>query len=198
VAGGGEDAGNITLDALFVILDGSQIIANAFEGMGGNIRIGADVFLADPASRVEASSALGIQGTVDIQTPVTSLGGTLAPLPQAFVNVAALLPARCAARAQGAHTAVWSWAGGMASPSTLIACCRVPSCSTPGWERTRQGLGSPVGRSPRIGLRSCPARTRSLRGCGGRSTWKVTGGLGPGGAPSDGGQGYIFQAYEGI
>jgi hypothetical protein len=31
---------------------------------------------------------------------VTSLSGTLAPLPQAFVSVAALLPARCAARAQ--------------------------------------------------------------------------------------------------
>jgi hypothetical protein len=35
---------------------------------------------------------------VDIQAPVTTLSGTLAPLPQAFVNVAALLPARCAAR----------------------------------------------------------------------------------------------------
>jgi hypothetical protein len=58
------------------------------------------VFLADPASLVSASSQLGIPGTVDIQAPVTSLSGTLAPLPQAFVNVAALLPARCAARAQ--------------------------------------------------------------------------------------------------
>jgi hypothetical protein len=32
---------------------------------------------------------------------VTSLSGTLAPLPQAFVNVAALLPARCATRYSG-------------------------------------------------------------------------------------------------
>jgi filamentous hemagglutinin family protein len=100
VQGGGGDAGNLILDAPFVVLEGSQIIANAFAGMGGNIRLGAEVFLADPVSLVEASSALGIQGMVDIQAPVTSLSGTLAPLPQAFVSAAALLPARCVARAQ--------------------------------------------------------------------------------------------------
>jgi hypothetical protein len=38
---------------------------------------------------------------VDIQAPVTSLSGTLAPLPQEFVSAAALLPARCAARFSG-------------------------------------------------------------------------------------------------
>jgi filamentous hemagglutinin family protein len=101
VQGGGGDAGNLTLDSQFVVAEGSQIIANAFAGMGGNIRLGAEVFLADPASQVSASSTLGIQGTVNIQAPVTSLSGTLAPLPQAFVNVAALLPARCAARLSG-------------------------------------------------------------------------------------------------
>jgi large exoprotein involved in heme utilization and adhesion len=104
VRGGGGDAGNLTLDAPFIVADGSHIIANAFGGRGGNIRIGAEVFLADPASLVSASSELGISGTVDIQAPVTSLGGTLAALPQAFVNVAALLPARCAARWRGGKT----------------------------------------------------------------------------------------------
>jgi hypothetical protein len=98
VRGGGGDAGNLTLTAPFVVADGSRIVANAFGGMGGNILIDAGVFLADPASLVSASSALGLQGTVNIQAPVTSLSGTVAPLPQAFVHVAALLPARCAAR----------------------------------------------------------------------------------------------------
>jgi len=98
VQGGGGDAGNITLEAPSIIANHSRITANAFGGMGGNIRISSEVFLADPASRVDASSTLGINGMVDIRAPVTSLGGTLAPLPQAFVNVAALLPARCAAR----------------------------------------------------------------------------------------------------
>jgi large exoprotein involved in heme utilization and adhesion len=103
MVGGGPATvgGNITIDPQFVILEGSRIIANAFEGRGGNIRIEAGVFLADPNSRVDASSALGIQGTVDIQAPVTNLSGALAPLPQVPVTVAELLPARCAARLSG-------------------------------------------------------------------------------------------------
>jgi large exoprotein involved in heme utilization and adhesion len=102
VRGGAETVGgNLTIGAPFVIVEGSQLVANAVEGQGGNIGIGAQVFLADPASLVSASSELGISGIVDIQAPVTTLSGTLAPLPQAFVNVAALLPARCAARLSG-------------------------------------------------------------------------------------------------
>jgi filamentous hemagglutinin family protein len=101
VRGGAADAGNLALDAPFVVADGSAMVANAFGGRGGNILINAGVFLRDPASLVSASSALGIQGTVNIQAPVTSLSGTLAPLPQAVVSAAALLPARCAARLSG-------------------------------------------------------------------------------------------------
>jgi filamentous hemagglutinin family protein len=101
VRGEAGDAGDITIGSRFIILDNSRVIANAFQGTGGNIRIEAEAFLADPTSLVSASSALGIQGTVDIRAPVTSLSGTLAPLPQAFVSAAALLPARCAARAPG-------------------------------------------------------------------------------------------------
>jgi hypothetical protein len=96
--------GNLTLTAPLIILEGSQIVANALEGMGGKIRLNAEVFLHDPASVVSASSDQGVQGTVAIQAPVTTLIGTLAPLPQTFVNVSALLPARCAARAAGGTT----------------------------------------------------------------------------------------------
>jgi hypothetical protein len=123
IRGGGGDAGNLTLEAPFVVADGSQIIANAFGGRGGNILINAGVFLADPASLVSASSALGIQGTVNIQAPVTSLSGTLAPLPQAFVSAEALLPARCAARAQGGRysSLVLGGRGGLpADPSGVL------------------------------------------------------------------------------
>ena len=70
--GGGASTvgGNITIDPQFVLLQNSQIIANAFEGTGGNIRIVAQqVFLADPASQVSASSALGINGQVEHSVP---------------------------------------------------------------------------------------------------------------------------------
>jgi large exoprotein involved in heme utilization and adhesion len=90
--------GNITIDPEFVILEKSQVTANAFAGRGGNIRIAAGVFLEDPASSVSASSALGISGTVDVQAPVTNLSGLVAPLPPDFAPAATLLRDPCVAR----------------------------------------------------------------------------------------------------
>jgi large exoprotein involved in heme utilization and adhesion len=98
--GGGPQTvgGNIIIDPQFVLLQNSQIVANAFEGQGGNIRIQAQVFLADPASLVSASSALGINGVVNIQAPVTSISGAVAPLPQEFAPISELARDRCAGR----------------------------------------------------------------------------------------------------
>jgi hypothetical protein len=93
--------GNITIDPEFVILENSQIVASAFEGQGGNIQITAGVFLADPASQVDASSELGIDGTVDIRAPVTNVSGTFAPLRQTFGRELALLGGLCAQRLRG-------------------------------------------------------------------------------------------------
>ena len=102
VGGGPETTGgNITIDPQYVILNDSQIIANAYEGKGGNIRIIADVFLASPESVVDASSALGIDGTVDIQAPIQNISGTLAPMQGNFLSTEALLRDRCAARIRG-------------------------------------------------------------------------------------------------
>jgi large exoprotein involved in heme utilization and adhesion len=99
--GGGATTvgGNVTIDPQFVLLQHSQIVANAFAGQGGNIHIQAQqVFLGDPASQVSASSALGINGQVAIQAPVTSLSGAVAPLPYAFAQTAEILRSRCAER----------------------------------------------------------------------------------------------------
>src|SRR5438132_1116793 len=100
VGGGPETVGgNITIDPQFVLLQNSQIVATAVQGRGGNIRIQAQqAFLADPASLVSASSTLGINGQVDIQAPVKSISGAVAPLPQAFAQAATLLRSPCAAR----------------------------------------------------------------------------------------------------
>lgn len=101
VAGSATDTagGDITIDPQFVVLQNSQIIAQAFAGAGGAINITAGVFLVDPASIVDASSTLGISGTVNIQSPVQNIGGRLTPLSQKFSSAAALLAQRCAARA---------------------------------------------------------------------------------------------------
>src|SRR5207247_6753474 len=101
VQSGTGSGGNITIDPTFVILNHSQITADAFGGPGGNITIVSDVFLASPDSSVTASSALSTQGTVNIQAPVTNLSGTLAPLPENVLQATSLLRQSCAARFGG-------------------------------------------------------------------------------------------------
>jgi hypothetical protein len=95
----GSDGGNVTITADFVVLNSSQVLANAFGGNGGNITISAaEVFLASTDSRLDASSQLGLQGTIDIRSPVTEVSGVLAPLSPAFSRAAVLLRDRCAER----------------------------------------------------------------------------------------------------
>jgi large exoprotein involved in heme utilization and adhesion len=94
-----SDGGNITIDPQFVVLQNSQVIAQANAGAGGAIDIIAtSAFIADPASNVDASSTLGISGTINIQSPVQNVGGQLTPMPQEFSSAAALLAQQCAAR----------------------------------------------------------------------------------------------------
>lgn len=90
--------GTIFIDPRFVILQNSQIAANAVQGQGGNITIIAGTFLKDPSSSVSASSQLGINGTVDIRATVQNLSGALVPLPGDLLAGTALVAQRCAAR----------------------------------------------------------------------------------------------------
>jgi filamentous hemagglutinin family protein len=96
---GQSDGGNIMIDPQFVILQNSQLVAQANAGAGGAINVIARVFIADPNSLVSASSASGPQGTVNIQSPVQNVGGELAALTDEFSSAAALLAQQCAARA---------------------------------------------------------------------------------------------------
>ncbi|MCS6294938.1 MAG: filamentous hemagglutinin N-terminal domain-containing protein [Nitrospira sp.] len=102
VNGGPNTAGgNITLDPTVVTLQNSQITAQAVQGAGGNINIIAGTFLADQTSIVSASSQFGLSGSVNIQSPVSSLSNTLAILPQRPLQAQNLLRQRCAAQAEG-------------------------------------------------------------------------------------------------
>ncbi|NES76390.1 MULTISPECIES: filamentous hemagglutinin N-terminal domain-containing protein [unclassified Okeania] len=81
-AEGNATGGNITIDTRFSIArDGSQINANADQGQGGNIDITADGLFFDNSSSLTASSALGIDGTIDVNTQVDPTQGvvTLSP-----------------------------------------------------------------------------------------------------------------------
>jgi hypothetical protein len=94
--------GNVTIDPTFVILKNSRILANADTGSGGNIDLTAQLLLVDPESRIDASSRLGVQGTVSLNAPDVDLAGTLTALSESFMDAGSLLRERCAARRGGA------------------------------------------------------------------------------------------------
>jgi filamentous hemagglutinin family protein len=116
VNGGDGRGGNITIGAEldptdltirnanpfeFVVLNNSQIRADAFRGAGGNITILTDGFLTQN-SVLSASSALSTPGTISVQAQTTNVTGALTQLPANVLQAATLLRASCAARlAQG-------------------------------------------------------------------------------------------------
>jgi hypothetical protein len=100
----GSNGGNITIQAHQVVLHQSFVSANALGGDGGQINIiASDAFLADATTCanfecLNASSELGISGTVEIQSPVTNLREALTPLSSAYVQDATVLRDRCTPR----------------------------------------------------------------------------------------------------
>ncbi|MCP3870502.1 MAG: hypothetical protein GY703_20905, partial [Gammaproteobacteria bacterium] len=96
VRDGQGSGGNIDIDPEFVVLNNSRIVANAYGGNGGNITISCDHFLASSNSVVDASSRLGIDGTVMIDSPETDLTSDLEVLNTPYLNVTPLLNDTCA------------------------------------------------------------------------------------------------------
>jgi len=101
VPSGVGNGGNITIDPNVVVLQNSQVIAQAVQGAGGNITITTPLFLADQTSLVSASSQFGLNGTVTIQSPTSNLSGSLGPLTSKPSQAQSLLTQRCAALANG-------------------------------------------------------------------------------------------------
>ena len=99
VFGGPETtAGDINVDSQFVVLNNGEISAHARQGRGGNIRISADNTFSSPESVIDASSELGLSGTVNISGDVTNVTGGLTPLPGKLMDAAGQMQVRCAAR----------------------------------------------------------------------------------------------------
>lgn len=73
---GTGNGGNITISGFsptdfVVLLSGSQITANAFQGRGGNISINSQGLFVCPDCQITASSQLGVNGIVEINSPDT-------------------------------------------------------------------------------------------------------------------------------
>jgi len=99
--GGG---GSVNIDPQAVILQNSQILAQAIQGPGGNISITTNLLLPDSASLISASSQFGQQGTIVIQSPIAPAGGKIFPLSQKPLIETALMSQRCAVAANGIYS----------------------------------------------------------------------------------------------
>jgi large exoprotein involved in heme utilization and adhesion len=99
--GGG---GSVNIDPQFVLLQNSQIMANAVFGLGGNINLTTNLLLPDSASIISASSQFGQQGTVSIQSPISPASGKIIPLSQKPLIETSLMGLRCAASAEGIYS----------------------------------------------------------------------------------------------
>ena len=99
VATGQGSGGNINIEQpQFVVLNQSQIKAQADAGQGGNIRIVAQQFVPSVESLVSASSNLGIDGQISIESPTEDIGSQVLNLSANYLNAASLFPRSCAAR----------------------------------------------------------------------------------------------------
>ncbi|HET9491880.1 MAG TPA: filamentous hemagglutinin N-terminal domain-containing protein [Methylomirabilota bacterium] len=146
--------GNITIDPQAVVLNGSEVRADAFGGPGGNVLIVADVFLTSE-SVISASSALGFPGTVTIQTAVSPAETQVAPLPKEFGTGTALLAEHCAVRASERRFSTFVLGGrdGIpAEPGGLLPSPLDPGLvSGPVAEEDSQPAPSRVRQTPRLG-----------------------------------------------
>ena len=130
VQSGVGSGGNITIDSQLIVLNNSQILANAFGGPGGNINITADVFLVNSGGQfptslagiVDASSALSTPGTINIEATFTNVVGSVTQLPATPLQATELLRASCAARFAGGKRAVWWLVGATVSLSSREIC----------------------------------------------------------------------------
>jgi hypothetical protein len=101
---GAQDGGNVRIDPEFVVLNHSDITANAegpYGGDGGNIDITGEYVFVSPDSVISASSRSGVSGTVVIRSPDVDLSGELTSLPESYVDASALLKSPCAVRTGG-------------------------------------------------------------------------------------------------
>jgi len=104
VLNGDGGGGSVNIDPQFVVLQNSQILAQAVQGAGGNISITTNLLLPDSASLISASSQFGQQGTIVIQSPISPAGGRIFPLSQKPLIETSLMSQRCAASAEGIYS----------------------------------------------------------------------------------------------
>jgi filamentous hemagglutinin family protein len=127
------DGGNITLDADFIVAlsnEDSRIIADAFGGAGGNINITTNNIFGESSLIISASSDLGKDGIININTPQEDPSHKEIELPEQIVDVASLIDRNLCVAGQGSEFILTGRGGLPSSPKDLIN-------PAPAWEDWR-------------------------------------------------------------
>ena len=128
---GGGNGGNITINAPFIVapaVENSEIIANAFQGNGGNIQIISQSLFGiesrpnlTPASDINASSRFGVSGIVQINTPTINPAQGLLALPTEVVDASTLIAQNCSEAAQASQFIVTGRGGLPPNPDDALS-----------------------------------------------------------------------------
>jgi hypothetical protein len=146
-----EDGGDIRIDPDLVVLNRSQILAQAFDGNGGNIFVTAGAFVASETSIIDATSQNGgINGEIIIDSPQVDVSSQVVQLPQNYTDAAALMKSACGARSGEVGSFVVMGYGGLpASPNGPLP--------TPTWEVAAGAGGAPRTALPALAGAAAPA-----------------------------------------
>jgi filamentous hemagglutinin family protein len=87
--------GNIFIDPIFLIFDGTIISANAIDGNGGNITLIADHLFVSPDSIIEATSQFGTSGQISGDSPESDTTAGTAALKASYSDSSKLLKKSC-------------------------------------------------------------------------------------------------------
>ncbi len=98
VIGQSPASSNLVRRLRLITLDNSIIFAGAAQGRGGNINISSDFSFGNANSLINASSKTGIDGAININSPESNISGSIAVLPESFLNASEHLSQRCSTR----------------------------------------------------------------------------------------------------
>ena len=112
---GNAQGGNVSINAnIIAAIENSRIIANAFAGGGGNIQIAARRGIFQSAdSDITASSQLGIDGSVSLNTPDIQSDRELVDLPEEVTDTAEQVARVCQKDREGSSSFTIAGRGGL-------------------------------------------------------------------------------------
>jgi hypothetical protein len=101
VQNGASNAGNVTTKSGVLLLDSSRLSANAFGGDGGKLLIATEGLIESPDSRITATSATGVSGTVAVNASANDVTASLAELSGKLSNTDQVAHLACGLSGRG-------------------------------------------------------------------------------------------------